>query len=183
MRLGLVLLPEREASAACVQYASKLVEGRAARAVVGPGALPHITLLHVETDEDPAAVWREAQAKLADAFVVDFLCLGLLRYDTPYNAPPAPPGTMAWIIVPCSRALREAEQIARALPFAQRAGVTTANDDRFQPHVTLAIWDGESNPGTAVLPRELFGGRPIGARLALGVIGANGTYEHSLFEA
>lgn len=178
-----MLLPEREASDACVQYAQKLVAGRAARAVLGPGALPHVTLLHVETDEDPAVVWGEAREKLAHAYVVDFLCLGLLRYDTPYNAPPAPPGTMAWIIVPCSRALREAEQTARALPFAQRSGVTTHNDDRFQPHVTLAIWDVEKAPGTLVLPRELFGGSPIGARLALGVIGANGTYERSLFEA
>ncbi len=166
-----------------MQYASALAAGRVARAVVGPAALPHVTLLHVESDEDPAAVWREAEAAIAHELPIELLCLGLLRYDTPYNAPAAPPGTMAWIIVPCTRALREAEQTARALPFARRANVTTSNDDRFQPHVTLAIWDGESAPGTAVLPKELFGGRSVRARLALGVIGANGTYERSLFEA
>lgn len=182
MRLGLVLLPERRASDACVQVATDLVRGRAARALVGPGALPHVTLVHVESDEDPAVLWREAAAAIAPEHVLDFLCLGLLRYDVPYNAPPAAPGTMAWIIIPCARALRDAEQIALGLPFVGRSQVTTGNGDRFQPHVTLAIWDGEGAVEAAALPRELFGGG-VRARLALGVIGANGTYERSLFEA
>lgn len=181
MRVGLVYLPERTAASAYETLAGGLVVERRPRAVVGPAALPHLSLLHVETERDPGELWTEARA--AVPHVVDFggLALGLLRYDTPYNAPPAPPATMAWLIVPCSRALRAAEQAALALPFVARAAVTTANEDRFQPHVTLAIWDGEPAPASHALPEEIFA--TTQARLALGVIGPNGTYERSLFEA
>jgi hypothetical protein len=181
VRLGLVLLPEQGASDACVRYARALALGRPARVVLGPGALPHVSLLHVETDEDPAALWNEARAALDASYRLDVLALGMLRYDTPYNAPAASPATMAWLIVPCSSALRAAERTAISLPFVRRARVTTANGEIFQPHVTLAIWERETPPPVTVLPKELF--TNIEARLALGVIGANGVYERSLFEA
>jgi len=180
MRLGLVLLPDEEASASCVRFAEMIVGDHTPRVVVGPDALPHVTLLHIESDEDPQTFWREAKGAIAPAFSLDVLALGLLRYDTPYNAPAADPATMAWLIIPCSRALREAEQIALGLPVVTRARVTTGNGDLFQPHVTLAIWDGETPPYSAVLPFEIFGGRCMTARLALGEIGANGTYRRTL---
>ena len=83
---------------------------------------------------------------------------------------------MAWLIGACTPAMRAAEQAALALPFVSRANVTTSNGDRFQPHVTLAIWDGES-PSSPTLPAfEAFD-----APLALGVIGPNGVYERTLF--
>lgn len=181
MRLGLVLLPDEASSASCVRFAEMIVGDRTPRVVVGPEALPHITLLHIESDEDPAMLWREAKDAIAPAFSLDVLALGLLRYDTPYNAPAADPATMAWLIIPCSRALREAEQIALGLPMVSRSRVTTGNGDLFQPHVTLAIWDGETPPYSAVLPFEVFGGKRMPARLALGEIGPNGTYRRTLF--
>ena len=180
MRLGLVLLPDAAASDGCVRYAQALVVGRAPRAVLGAGALAHVTLLHVETDQDPELLWEEARGALPAECRLDILALGLLRYDTPYNAPAAAPATMAWLIAACSRALREAEQAALSLPFVRRARVTTANGEIFQPHVTLAIWDGETPPCATVLPKELF--TSASARLALGVIGPNGVYERTLFE-
>ena len=185
MRLGLVLLPPDDVSTMCVQYARKLADGRSARVIVGPGMLPHVTLLHVETegtDLEPARVFEEARAALLPSYAVSFLALGLLRYDTPYNAPPSSPATMAWLIIPCTPALRDAEQRALALPFARRAIVTTSQGDAFQPHVTLAIWDGELAPATHSLPPELYALRDVKCRLALGVIGPNGTYERTLFE-
>jgi hypothetical protein len=90
---------------------------------------------------------------------------------------------MAWLIVPATPALRAAEQTALDLAWVRRGRVTTANADRFQPHVTLAIWDGDPSPATAALPRDVLGRTGIEARLALGIIGANGVYERTLFEA
>lgn len=176
-----MLLPDVGVSDACVRFARELVAERTPRAVVGPSALPHVSLLHVETNADPGELWKEAEASLPPAVRIDVLALGLLRYDTPYNAPAADPATMAWLIVPCSAALRDAEQKALALPSVRRAEVTTANGDLFQPHLTLAIWDGESPPCAATLPKPLFS--PVEARLALGEIGPNGTYRRSLFTA
>jgi len=150
--------------------------------VLGPSARAHVTLVHVESEEDPAVLWADATlAGLPTTCPVDVLSLGLLRYDTPYNAPASSPATMAWLILPCSRALRDAEQRATSLPFVGRARVTTSNGDRFQPHVTLAIWDGETPVEVPALPKELF--TTVSTRLALGVIGPNGVYERSLFEA
>lgn len=174
-----MLLPEERASRACEAYARALVVDRAPRAVLGSDALAHVTLLHVETDEDPSGLWAEAVAGLPRSMRLDALALGLLRYDTPYHAPAADPATMAWLIVPCTEALRAAERRAAALPFVARSEVTTSNGDRFQPHVTLAIWEGEAPPSPVRLPEELFG--PMEATLALGVIGPNGTYQRTLY--
>lgn len=177
-----MLLPDHATSAAYVGFAESLVRDRVRRAVVGPEALPHVTLLHIESDEDPAIFWREAEPVIPAAFSLDVLALGLLRYDTPYNAPAAERATMAWLIIALHRALREAEQTALGLPIVARSRVTTGNGDLFQPHVTLAIWDGETPPASSALPTEIFG-RRITARLALGEIGANGTYRRTLFSA
>lgn len=177
MRLGLVVLPVGDAARACVDLAARLVEGRSARAVLGAAALPHVTLLHVESDADPAALWADAQ-RLPRALRFEPIALGFLRYETPYNAPPAPLATMAWLIGACTPAMRAAEEAALALPFVRRSKVTTSQGDRFQPHVTLAIWDGAS-PSSPTLPAfEAFD-----APLALGVIAANGVYERTLFTA
>jgi hypothetical protein len=182
MRLGLVFLPPQVVSDEWMGYANALVVGRSVRVVVGPGRLPHVSLLHVESDDDPADLWSEARGVVPPICSFCVLSLGLLRYDTPYNAPPAAPGTMAWLIIPCSEALRAAERAAIALPFVRRSRVTTSNGDQFQPHATIAIWEGETNPADVPLPRTIVAGSAIEGRLALGIIGANGVYERSLYE-
>ena len=50
-----------------------------------------MTLLHAESDVEPAVAWREAREALSPVHRLDVLALALLRYDAPYNAPPAPP--------------------------------------------------------------------------------------------
>lgn len=175
MRLGLVVLPVGDAARACVELAGDLVAGRSARVTLGTGALPHVTLLHVETDRDPAQLWEQARV-LPRVLRVEPIALAFLRYDTPYNAPPAAPATMGWLIGACTPAMRAAEEAALALPFVRQARVTTSQGDRFQPHVTLAIWD-----GVAASSPTLPSFAPFDAPLALGVIGANGVYERTLF--
>jgi 2'-5' RNA ligase len=181
MRLGLVLLPPPDIAQACVRYAEELVRGRRPRMVLGEGRAPHLTLLHAETDVAPEQAWGEAIAVLAPTLRFDLLALGLLRYDTPYFAPAAPPATMAYLIVPTREELRAAEKAARTLSWATR--VTTGNGARFQPHFTLAIWEGEEGPAAVRLPKDLIGRVDIEGRLALGVIGPNGVYAETLFEA
>jgi len=175
-RLGLVYLPTPEVSARIVRYAHALVTGLSARVVVGPAALPHLTLLHVETDRPPAEVFAEARETVPARCRFGIGALGLLRYDTPYNAPPAPPGTMAWLMVPCSEALRAAERAACASPAFRGMTVTTGNGDTFQPHLTIAMWDGHEAPRTFAPPADLLPCGDLEGTLALGVIGENGTF-------
>ena len=167
MRLGLVYLPAAAASAAMVSFARDLVVGREARMVVGENALPHLTLLHVETDASPALLFEAAKAKLPARLRFDVVSLGLLRYDTPYNAEPAPPATMAWLLVPNTEALRNAE-------------VTTGNGDAFVPHLTIAMWEGHLPPTTFDPTRDDVFTKGIEGALALGTIGKNGTFERVL---
>jgi hypothetical protein len=49
--------------------------------------------------------------------------------------------------------------------------------------VTLAIWDDEIGPGVFGLPKDVIARTGVVGRLALGIIGPNGTYERTLFEA
>ena len=179
MRLGLVYLPSPEASDLCVRYAASLVRGLSARVVVGAWALPHLSLLHAETDRSPDSLFAEARAAIPAYCTFDVVSLGLLRYDTPYNAPPAPPATMAWLMVPCSDALRSAERTAVALPGFVGVPITTGNGDDFQPHLTIAMWEGHTAPATFE-PADLIPKKGIQGTLALGLIGPNGVYTRTL---
>ncbi|MEI2616642.1 MAG: hypothetical protein V9F06_03230 [Thermomicrobiales bacterium] len=188
MRLGLVYLPDPESMARCVALSESLARGQKARVVLGDGRVPHVTLLHVETNGAGAAeaLWREAVASLPKAMLMSFRALAFLRYDRPYNAPDnapdgAPPATMAYLIVPCTKALREAEERALSLPFVRGVTVTTGNGERFMPHVTLAIWEGLRGPETLTLPQDTVERDGVVGALALGVIGPNGVYERTLF--
>lgn len=180
MRLGLVYLPAAAASAAMVSFARDLVVGREARMVVGENALPHLTLLHVETDASPALLFEAAKAKLPARLRFDVVSLGLLRYDTPYNAEPAPPATMAWLLVPNTEALRAAERVSLGLPGFRNAEVTTGNGDAFVPHLTIAMWEGHLPPTTFDPTRDDVFTKGIEGALALGTIGKNGTFERVL---
>lgn len=183
MRLGLVYLPERACAARWEALARALVVGRTPRIVLGPGRMAHVTLLHVETDLDPATIWDEALSVLPARMPLPVQALGLLPYDVPYHAPPAPPATMAWLMIPCSSALRDAERRACALASVRRSVVTTGNGDAFQPHATIAIWDGPAAPSLPDdrLPRDVLGAPACDGRLALGPIAANGVFTEVLF--
>jgi hypothetical protein len=179
MRLGLVYLPSQDVSEQCVRYAASLVRGLRPRVVVGERALPHLSLLHAETDRSPASLFAEARERMPLHCVFDVVSLGLLRYDTPYNAPPAPPATMAWLMVPCTEALRTAERAAVSLPGLRGVPITTGNGDDFQPHLTIAMWEGHTAP-TAFEPADLVPKKGIRGTLAVGLIGPNGVYEKTL---
>lgn len=180
MRLGLVYLPDTVTSARIVAYARDLARGREARVVVGPRALPHLTLVHVETDAAPESFFAAAREALPATIRFDVVGLSLLRYDVPYNAPPAPPATMAWLVVPCTEELRRLERIAVTLaPFAG-ATQTTGNGDAFVPHFTIAMWEGHLPPTTFDPTRDDVFATGLTGRLALGVIGENGTFERVL---
>ena len=183
MRLGLVLLPEPSVSEACIATSRALVAARSARVVLdATRALAHVSILHVELDRcDPAAAWAETEASLPREAELSGMSLALLPYTAPYNAPHDPrTATMAYLIVPCTAALRAMEERALGLEWVRAGRVTTGNGDRFQPHVTLAIWDGAVWPARDDLAAPLARRGPFRARLALGVIGENGVYRETL---
>lgn len=182
MRLGLVWLPPEPISARFCRFAEALTREKRPRIVVGPNKLPHLSLLHIETEESPETFWQEAKAALPSTCPIELFSVGVLRYDTPYNAPAAEPASMAWLLAFCSPALRAVERASLALPSVARARLTTHNGDQFQPHFTIAIWEGV--PGNIdPLPKDIADEARFDGRLALGVIGANGVYERTLFEA
>ena len=76
MRLAIVLLPDAEASAACTRYACELAAGHRPRVVLGPEALPHVKLVHVETAEDPASAWEETRRALPASLPLGFVSEG-----------------------------------------------------------------------------------------------------------
>ena len=182
MRLGLVYLPSPEARDHCVRFARSLVTGLPPRVVVGERALPHLSLLHAETDRSPEGLFAEARERIPLHCTFDVISLGLLRYDAPYNAPPAAPATMAWLMVPCTEAIRAAERAAVSLSGLRGVPITTGNGDDFQPHITIAMWEGHTAP-VAFDPSDLIPKKGIPGTLALGLIGPNGVYEETLISA
>lgn len=182
MRVGLVLLPEPPVSELCATTSRALVAGRGPRVVLGARALAHVSLLHVELDRcDVDAAWRETREALPLEAVLSGMGLALLPYTTPYNAPPDPrAATMAYLIVPCTPAVRLMEERALSLGWVRAGRVTTGNGDHFQPHVTLAIWDGTVWPASEDLAAPLVHRGAFRARLALGVIVENGVYRETL---
>lgn len=184
MRLGLVYLPDATSSDACVTLSEALVRSVRPRVTLGRDGQPHVTLLHIETDVDPAACWRAFAERVPHEATMAFAALAFLRYDVAYNAPPATlPGTMAYLIVPCTTELRAAEERALECDVVRASRVTTGNGVRFMPHVTVAIWDGECVPSDVVLSPTVVGRAGVIGRLALGAIGPNGAYERTFFGA
>lgn len=171
MRVALVYLFESAVVDTCERVAERLCAGRSVLACVGRNAAPHLTLVHVEVpgNGDLDTIWREAVRDLPALVTLEFLALGTLAYE------PAA-GAMAWVIVPCTPALRAAEQAALALPSLRGLPVMTQNGEHFQPHLTLAIWQGSTAPQPIELPRELLPRQGVVGRLALGEIGPHGTY-------
>lgn len=189
MRIGLVFLPDEPTTQACERLSAALVRDRRPRVTLGPGRLAHVSLLHVEVPSvdggiDADGAWAECAAALPAEVELSFMGLALLDYSTPYNvapgAAPAAAATMAYLMVPCTEALRRAERAAAALGWVRAARITTGNGDAFAPHVTAAIWDGPRWPATEDLAAEPIARGRFGARLALGVIGENGVYERTL---
>lgn len=185
MRLGLVYLPDAASSEACVRLSSRLVERGVPRVTLGPGRLPHVSIVHVESDADPGLLWREAERALPKQLTMTFAALAFLPYTEPYNAAHAvlAPHHMAYLIVPCTSALRDAEAAALTLPEVSRTGTTTGNGDDFMPHVTAAIWEGQAPSDLLALSSDVVPRRGVVGSLALGVIGPNGVYERTVFAA
>lgn len=176
MRLGLVLLFDDGFAAACVAYSAALVEGRTARMQLGEQALPHLSLLHADTDRPPAEIWADASKRLEPEYTIETHSVALLPRDDA-------PGRMVYLIVPCTPALREAEARALALASLHGAPIPTRNGERFQPHFTVAIWEGPKSLATSELPVDVVPRTALVGRLALVEIGPHGTCRRVLHQA
>lgn len=181
MRFGLVFVPEEDVRLACEELSARLVNGARPRATLGAGALTHITLAHFETPLAPSELWSTLRAKLPATMVVDFQGLALLAYDRPYNAPHRDEvGVIGWLCVLLSEELRRAEREAVAALSMLEGTITTRNGRFYNPHVTLAVWDGSGDVAGA-LAHPLVSRTGVACRLSLGRVGENGVLE-SLFE-
>ncbi len=63
MRYNVALISDKDWATACTKEARKLCEGYAQGYLLGPGALPHITICQFETDDanSPSQVWELLQ--------------------------------------------------------------------------------------------------------------------------
>lgn len=167
VRLGLVLLFDDDFGAACVAYSAALLRERSAIMQLGEQALPHVSLLHADTDRAPAEIWADASRHLEAEYTLETHSVALL--------PHGDSGRMAYLIVPCTPALRAAEVRALALESLQDAPIATRNGDSFQPHFTVAIWEGRDSIATTELPADVVPRTALVGRLALVEIGPHGT--------
>lgn len=170
-----MLLFDEAFATACERYASTLVHEREVLACLGPAAMPHLSLLHVDTERSPEQIWADATSALEPTYTIESHSLSLLPYQGEL-------GRMAYLIVPCTPALRRAEERALQLPSLRDAPVATRNGERFQPHLTLAIWAGPAPVATTELAADVVPREGIQGRLALVEIGNHGTCRRILHE-
>ena len=144
------------------------------RSTLGDGALPHVPVLHVFSDVDPEAAWKQASAEISLEVQLAFNGLVLLPYLKTYNGPDEAPGVLSWILTKASPQLLDAFVTARALEYA-RSGEPLVYGGVYSPHVTLGVSD--SQPGNVSLPHDLLLRDGVTGRLAIGPIGKHGVFQ------
>jgi hypothetical protein len=176
MLLGLALVPSDEDSRALVDYAEAV--GRLGHAVahLGLGALPHVSVIHVWTRDDPAEVWAGVPGQDVEC-VVRPAGLHVYPFTAAYNAAGSV-SSVAEVPIEVDDAFAELRRRVLASRVPQRGEVTVGAPGPFRPHFTLAVFDGRLS-GSVPLPSFSF--RPMPCRLHLGIIGAHGVLERTLF--
>ncbi len=175
MLSGLVYLPDPETSALCVEYANEVTEAGGSRSSLGPGGIPHVSLIHTNADIDPEVAWKEAAASVPPTVRMNTSGLVIQPYPRTYNGPDDEgPGVLSWLLVIPSEDLLGARAKAMELSWV-KAGQKLNSGPAFQPHLTLGISDAYPNPVS--LPPEILTRIGIHGRLALGRIGKHGVFQ------
>lgn len=143
------------------------LHGSSAGVMLGPGSLPHLTLLQIDAAPSEAEqLWSEASSVRNPTVELTFAGLCLL---------PAPDDSEVWVEVPAlkSDALDELQHDLMSLPMVQGRRIFNGVGDGFRPHVTLSLL---SDAPQAISIRILSGAllrRKVQGHLALGINGEN----------
>lgn len=127
--------------------------------------LPHVTLIHVATDEPNARAFGARY--LADA-AEQYLLKPTELYASPWNN-----AAVGFLEIDNEPWLNDAHLTACVLADEFGLEIVSASRDRFQPHVTLSFWR-RANANKLELP-QLTAKQPIPATLHLVTIGQHGT--------
>lgn len=173
---GIILLPPPDLAVQMVEYSKRL----AARTVNPTMSLdtderpPHLTLLHVECDEDVASSWwSQAKALLEPSYPITLT--GLAFTPLPSGDYYVPEGGLYFgLQARYSNALRQVH--LRLLDLARELGARPleATGENFAPHITLGILQGfpvDEPPVPPEIVTATARGEP-----AFGHLGAYGTF-------
>lgn len=166
MTICIYLRPAPEIESLAERYAADLATLVPASMVLGPSALAHITLVHLDGVDDRAdEIWAAATEVLDPIYGVD----GPF-YLSAIPFPDRSEHNYVRLEVSRSAAFEQAQRDLLALAGRFRANVTNFAGPAWRPHVTLAVVD-RLPPAIPPFPAAL-GDDPWTATPALGRIGA-----------
>lgn len=173
MPYGVIVLPDKHFSSQVVAYVTSLTREQRLLFRVGDDAPPHVTIAHLECDEETAITWwNEAAAPRHD--LVDLRLSGLMFAPIAIGSYYAPEGGkyFGFEVVRTDELERLQRQVLEALPAGSTALTSGGHD--YLPHMTLGIFT--DAPTLAIeLPESIVNATTSGA-LALGELGAYGTF-------
>ena len=174
MPYGIILLPDQDTSRSLIQYAAQFTKSGTPLMLVGAGAPPHVTLLHIDCSfEDAQHWWRSAAPKLDSTISIQLA--GLAFTPTPKGNYYVPEGGIHVGLEAVRRSnlerahhdvIHSAEKIA--------GNILTPMGENFRPHVTLGVLSSPPNVALDLSPEIVT--REFHAKAALGTLGSYGTF-------
>jgi 2'-5' RNA ligase len=139
MAYGIILTPPADISDRLVDFAAQVTSFSTPISSVGPHAVPHLTLAHIQSDFDVATRWWREVTKIVPS-VLPVQLVGLMFSPISTGNYYVPEGGIYFGLEAIrSSILNEAHQ--RILTVARELGIRPlgAIDEEYRPHVTLGV--------------------------------------------
>lgn len=165
--ISVALLPNQADSSELVTCSESLSKATKSAIVLGPHALPHLTVTRFAVAESAIEELRTDLHKLSTKITT--LLSGGLRFT------PDPVEDRTWVDVqflkPATLDVLQAE--IASIPFAQKHRIHNKQGDVYAPHCTLALLEGKKVPAMDISSFDLFRRPFTELQLAVGVNGDN----------
>jgi len=174
MAFGIILLPRQQDADLLHRMSLDLSKGIDCWMILGPASPPHISVLHVEGDQEECWSWWEAiRQELATSDHIATL-RGLSTASIPVGDFYVPNGGgYVGLEVTRSAELLRAHSIALIRCHEWQLTPLGVTGDGYQPHITLCVTKSGALPSTRPPVQNL---RLQSLRLAFGKLGAFGTF-------
>jgi hypothetical protein len=179
--LGLVLVPDERSSARVTECARSIVPRVGpVRSMLGEGALPHVSFVHIYSDRPADDIWAEVSPVMDEMVTIEPIGVRFHPYHVAYNSPEeAGGGIVTFLQVLLDAELWRMRQNLKTTSWFQEGEIRYPSNDAFDPHFTLGSTtplSGFTVQSSVELPDDLIG-QPMNMRLALGPIGPWGVLQ------